>query len=50
MDIKLTVFGARDLTDVQTLGTQDPYVFVEYGKTKFRTRTINDGGTKCGIE
>lgn len=49
MDIKLTIYGCRGLKDVQTLGTQDPYVYVQYGKTSFKTKTVNDGGITCGI-
>lgn len=49
MEIKLTVYSVRDLKDVQTIGKQDPYVYIEYGKITFRTRTIKDGGSSCGI-
>jgi Ca2+-dependent lipid-binding protein len=35
---------ARNLRNTQTFGTQDPYVKVSLGKSKFKTKVHDDGG------
>ncbi|KAF9665996.1 hypothetical protein SADUNF_Sadunf16G0183000 [Salix dunnii] len=42
--LEVTVFGCTRLKDTEWISRQDPYVFVEYGGIKFRTRTCTDGG------
>ncbi|KAG2704575.1 hypothetical protein I3843_05G009100 [Carya illinoinensis] len=42
--LEATVVGCNKLKDTEWISRQDPYVCVEYGSTKFRTRTCTDGG------
>ncbi|GJP63192.1 hypothetical protein CLOP_g20259 [Closterium sp. NIES-67] len=43
--LELTVVGASGLKDKELFTKQDPYVVVEYGSQRFRTKTDKDGGT-----
>ncbi|KAK3018560.1 hypothetical protein RJ639_004285, partial [Escallonia herrerae] len=36
--------GCNKLKDTEWISRQDPYVCLEYGNSKFRTRTCTDGG------
>ncbi|GFP84598.1 elicitor-responsive protein 1 [Phtheirospermum japonicum] len=42
--LEVTVVGCNKLKDTEWISRQDPYVCVEYGSTKYRTRTCTDGG------
>ncbi|KAI3916024.1 hypothetical protein MKW98_004465 [Papaver atlanticum] len=42
--LEVTVVGCNRLKDTEWISRQDPYVILEYGTTKFRTRTCTDGG------
>ncbi|XP_057450374.1 elicitor-responsive protein 1 [Lotus japonicus] len=42
--LEVTVVSCSKLKDTEWISRQDPYVCVEYGNTKFRTRTCTDGG------
>ncbi|GAV84806.1 C2 domain-containing protein [Cephalotus follicularis] len=42
--LEVTVVGCNKLKDTEWFSRQDPYVIVEYGSTKHRTRTCTDGG------
>ncbi|XP_059647823.1 elicitor-responsive protein 1 [Cornus florida] len=42
--LEITVVGCNKLKDTEWISRQDPYVCLEYGSTKFRTRTCTDGG------
>ncbi|CAN0878907.1 Elicitor-responsive protein 3 [Linum grandiflorum] len=42
--LEVTVIGCTKLKDTEWLSRQDPYVCVEYGSNKSRTRTCTDGG------
>ncbi|KAG0473419.1 hypothetical protein HPP92_015276 [Vanilla planifolia] len=42
--LDVTVVGCSKLKDTEWISRQDPYVFLEYATTKFRTRTCTDGG------
>ncbi|KAK9165816.1 hypothetical protein Scep_001007 [Stephania cephalantha] len=42
--LEVTVVGCNKLKDTEWISRQDPYVCVEYGSNKFRTRTCTDGG------
>ncbi|KAJ6424352.1 hypothetical protein OIU84_025194 [Salix udensis] len=42
--LEITVVGGTRLKDTEWFSRQDPYVCVEYGGKKFRTRTCTDGG------
>ncbi|XAR59429.1 hypothetical protein NMG60_11015266 [Bertholletia excelsa] len=42
--LEITVVGCTKLKDTEWISRQDPYVCVEYGSSKFRTRTCTDGG------
>ncbi|KAJ6299042.1 hypothetical protein OIU76_020090 [Salix suchowensis] len=42
--LEVTVVGGTRLKDTEWISRQDPYVCVEYGGNKFRTRTCTDGG------
>ncbi|CAN6450878.1 unnamed protein product [Victoria cruziana] len=42
--LEVTVVGCTKLKDTEWISRQDPYVCIEYGSTKFRTRTCTDGG------
>ncbi|KAH1267872.1 Elicitor-responsive protein 1 [Glycine max] len=42
--LEVTVVSCSKLKDTEWISRQDPYVCVEYGSTKFRTRTCTDGG------
>ncbi|XP_043720911.1 elicitor-responsive protein 1-like [Telopea speciosissima] len=41
--LEVTVVGCIRLKDTEWISRQDPYVSIEYGSTKFRTRTCTDG-------
>ncbi|XP_062176809.1 leucine-rich repeat extensin-like protein 3 [Alnus glutinosa] len=41
--LEITVVGCNKLKDTEWISRQDPYVCLEYGSTKFRTRTCTDG-------
>ncbi|KAI4367599.1 hypothetical protein MLD38_023320 [Melastoma candidum] len=41
--LEVTVVGCTKLKDTEWISRQDPYVCLEYGSTKFRTRTCTDG-------
>ncbi|XP_058070086.1 branchpoint-bridging protein-like [Magnolia sinica] len=41
--LEVTVVGCNKLRDTEWISRQDPYVCLEYGHTKFRTRTCTDG-------
>lgn len=40
----IAVVCCSKLKDTEWISRQDPYVCLEYGSTKFRTRTCTDGG------
>ncbi|KAB5541307.1 hypothetical protein DKX38_014281 [Salix brachista] len=42
--LQVTVAGCTKLKDTEWISRQDPYVCVEYGSQKCRTRTCKDGG------
>jgi len=42
--LEITVVECSKLKDTEWISRQDPYVNLEYGSTKFRTRTCTDGG------
>uniref|UniRef100_A0A2P2Q2W5 C2 domain-containing protein n=1 Tax=Rhizophora mucronata TaxID=61149 RepID=A0A2P2Q2W5_RHIMU len=42
--LEVTVVGCTKLKDTEWISRQDPYVCVEYGSNKCRTRTCTDGG------
>ncbi|EEF43628.1 protein binding protein, putative [Ricinus communis] len=42
--LEVTVVGCNKLKDTEWISRQDPYVIVEYGSNKSRTRTCTDGG------
>ncbi|XP_011092550.1 elicitor-responsive protein 1 [Sesamum indicum] len=42
--IEVTVVGCNQLKNTEWISKQDPYVCLEYGHTKYRTRTCQDGG------
>ncbi|XWS39915.1 hypothetical protein CRYUN_Cryun18bG0095700 [Craigia yunnanensis] len=42
--LEVTVVGCNKLKDTEWISRQDPYVSLEYGSTKYRTRTCTDGG------
>ncbi|XP_024035240.1 protein SRC2 homolog isoform X1 [Citrus clementina] len=42
--LEVTVIACKGLKDTEWLSKQDPYVCIEYGSTKYRTRTCTDGG------
>ncbi|KAL9259623.1 Elicitor-responsive protein 1-like protein [Drosera capensis] len=42
--LEVTVVECQKLKDTEWWSRQDPYVCLEYGSTKFRTRTCTDGG------
>ncbi|XP_065872869.1 leucine-rich repeat extensin-like protein 3 [Euphorbia lathyris] len=42
--LEVTVVGCNKLKDTEWISRQDPYVIVEYGSKKSRTRTCTDGG------
>ncbi|XP_014520586.1 pollen-specific leucine-rich repeat extensin-like protein 3 [Vigna radiata var. radiata] len=42
--LEVTVVSCSKLKDTEWISRQDPYVCIEYGSTKFRTRTCTDGG------
>ncbi|KAK3017074.1 hypothetical protein RJ639_007005 [Escallonia herrerae] len=43
-NLEVTVVGCNKLKDTEWISRQDPYVCLEYGNSKFRTRTCTDGG------
>ncbi|XP_009606823.1 16 kDa phloem protein 2 [Nicotiana tabacum] len=42
--LEVTVVSCNKLKDTEWISRQDPYVCLEYGSIKFRTRTCTDGG------
>ncbi|MFS7920116.1 putative C2 domain-containing protein [Helianthus anomalus] len=42
--LEVTVVGCNKLKDTEWISRQDPYVCVEYGHTRNRTRVCTDGG------
>ncbi|GFY89575.1 calcium-dependent lipid-binding (CaLB domain) family protein [Actinidia rufa] len=42
--LEITVVGCNKLKDTEWISRQDPYVCLDYGGTKYRTRTCTDGG------
>ncbi|KAJ6730111.1 CONSERVED SERINE PROLINE-RICH PROTEIN [Salix viminalis] len=42
--LEVTVVACYNLDDKEWISRQDPYVSVEYGNTKYRTKTCTDGG------
>ncbi|KAJ0935262.1 putative C2 domain-containing protein [Helianthus annuus] len=42
--LEVTVVGCNKLKDTEWISRQDPYVLVEYGNTRNRTRVCTDGG------
>ncbi|XP_022030746.1 elicitor-responsive protein 1 [Helianthus annuus] len=42
--LEVTVVGCNKLKDTTWFSRQDPYVCVEYGSTRNRTRVCTDGG------
>ncbi|KAJ0935263.1 putative C2 domain-containing protein [Helianthus annuus] len=42
--LEVTVVGCNKLKDTEWISRQDPYVCVEYGNTRNRTRVCTDGG------
>ncbi|KAH7836054.1 hypothetical protein Vadar_032325 [Vaccinium darrowii] len=42
--LEVTVVSGTKLKNTEFISRQDPYVCLEYGSTKFRTRTCTDGG------
>ncbi|OMP03906.1 C2 calcium-dependent membrane targeting [Corchorus olitorius] len=44
MPFEVTVVACYNLNDKEWISRQDPYVCLEYGNAKFRTRTCTDGG------
>ncbi|XP_010530752.1 PREDICTED: protein SRC2 homolog isoform X2 [Tarenaya hassleriana] len=42
--LEITVVGCQKLKDTEWISRQDPYVCLEYGGTRHRTRTCTDGG------
>ncbi|KAL0376085.1 UNVERIFIED_CONTAM: hypothetical protein Scaly_0726100 [Sesamum calycinum] len=48
--IEVTVVGCIQLKNTEWISKQDPYVCLEYGHTKYRTRTCQDGGKNPNFE
>ncbi|KAJ8493699.1 hypothetical protein OPV22_015420 [Ensete ventricosum] len=48
--LEVTVVGCSKLKDTEWISRQDPYVFLEYATTKFRTRPCTDGGRNPRFE
>ncbi|CAK7347497.1 unnamed protein product [Dovyalis caffra] len=44
LPLEVTVVACYNLEDKEWISRQDPYVSVEYGNTKYRTKTCTDGG------
>ncbi|KAL9449383.1 hypothetical protein AB3S75_011332 [Citrus x aurantiifolia] len=44
LPLEITVVGCYNLDDKEWISRQDPYVCLEYGSTKYRTKTCTDGG------
>ena len=42
--LHILVVSARGLNDVQTFGTQDPYVKIVSGSRQFKTKVHDNGG------
>ncbi|KAJ6404903.1 hypothetical protein OIU84_012970 [Salix udensis] len=42
--LEVTVVACYNLDDKEWISRQDPYVSLEYGNTKYRTKTCTDGG------
>lgn len=43
------VIACKGLKDTEWLSKQDPYVCVEYGSTKYRTRTCTGEGLNASV-
>ncbi|KDO84072.1 hypothetical protein CISIN_1g048139mg, partial [Citrus sinensis] len=44
LPLEITVVGCYNLDDKEWISRQDPYVCLEYGSSKYRTKTCTDGG------
>ncbi|KAJ4716271.1 Elicitor-responsive protein 3 [Melia azedarach] len=44
--LEVTVVGCTGLRDTEWVMRQDPYVCIEYGNNRYRTRTCTDGGKR----
>ncbi|XVF39878.1 hypothetical protein PTKIN_Ptkin01aG0068200 [Pterospermum kingtungense] len=44
LPFEVTVVGCYNLEDKEWISRQDPYVCLEYGSAKYRTKTCTDGG------
>ncbi|XWS24191.1 hypothetical protein CRYUN_Cryun28dG0079800 [Craigia yunnanensis] len=44
LPFEVTVVGCYNLEDKEWISRQDPYVCLEYGNAKYRTKTCTDGG------
>ncbi|KAH7567464.1 hypothetical protein JRO89_XS07G0077200 [Xanthoceras sorbifolium] len=44
LPLEITVVGCYNLKDTEWISRQDPYICIEYGSNKFRTKTCTDGG------
>ncbi|OMP03905.1 C2 calcium-dependent membrane targeting [Corchorus olitorius] len=44
MPFEVTVVGCYNLEDKEWISRQDPYVCLEYGSARYKTRTCTDGG------
>ncbi|XVE55836.1 hypothetical protein DITRI_Ditri03aG0189400 [Diplodiscus trichospermus] len=44
LPLEVTVVGCHNLEDKEWISRQDPYVCLEYGSAKYRTKTCTDGG------
>jgi len=43
----IAVVEAKELRDVQTIGTQDPYCKVKLAKKEYKSRVHDNGGKKA---
>ncbi|KAL5723172.1 hypothetical protein ACHQM5_006597 [Ranunculus cassubicifolius] len=48
--LEVTVVSCNRLKDVEWFTRQDPYVCIEYGSTKFKTRAHTDGGKQPNFQ
>ncbi|KAE8715662.1 hypothetical protein F3Y22_tig00110162pilonHSYRG00129 [Hibiscus syriacus] len=44
LTLEVTVVGCYNLQDKEWVSRQDPYVCLDYGSAKYRTKTCTDGG------
>ncbi|KAE8682773.1 kynurenine formamidase-like [Hibiscus syriacus] len=44
LTLEVTVIGCYNLEDKEWVSRQDPYVCLDYGSAKYRTKTCTDGG------